>query len=95
MREGSKVGVCGPLPAFIQGLGGLVDLKTPKTALPIHYNGPEFSEHWVPLKVLQLREKKKPKGFPNPIKSAYKREGTWPFKKESCQNGPDSLTRWV
>lgn len=29
MREGSKVGVCGPLPAFIQGLGGLVDLKTP------------------------------------------------------------------
>lgn len=45
MREGSKVGVCGPLPAFIQGLGGLVDLKTQETALPIHYNGPEFSEH--------------------------------------------------
>lgn len=53
MREGSKVGVCGSLPASIQGFSGLVDLKTQETALPIHYNGQEFSEHGVPLKVSQ------------------------------------------
>lgn len=56
MREGSKAGVCGPLPASIQGLQGLVDLKSQETALSIHYNGQEFREHQVPLKVLLLGE---------------------------------------
>lgn len=55
------MGACGPLPASIQGLGGLVDLMTQETALPIHYNGQKLSEDRVPLKVLQLRGKKKRK----------------------------------
>jgi len=45
MRQESKAGLCGPLPAFIQSLGGRVDVKTQETALPIDYNRQEFGEH--------------------------------------------------